>query len=81
MSLTQDDLQKIKAVVDARADLQDAKIERLRSEMATKQDLQDLEERLTGKIDGVRAMLEEDHRAVVEDVAILKSQVAELQAK
>ncbi|MBI4022609.1 hypothetical protein HY375_00350 [Candidatus Berkelbacteria bacterium] len=85
MTLTNDDLQKIKAVVDSGHELTrsyvDQKIEGLRKDMATKQDLLLLEERLNGKIDSVKQMLEENHAATVGDVELLKSQVAQPQAK
>lgn len=84
MTLTQEDLDKIQAVINARADLQDAKsaqkFAQLESIVATKSDLQLLETRMGDKIDSVKTMLEGDHRSVVEDVEVLKVQVKELQA-
>lgn len=77
MSLTNEDLEKIKAVVDARADLQDARFERrferIEATMATKDDLKILEERMGKKIDSVKQMLEEDHGALAKDVAEIQA--------
>lgn len=87
MLLTQEDLEKIKALIDARADLQDMKFERrfeeIRNKMATKEDLRQLREEVATKeqLEQVKTMLEEDHGAVVHDIELLKAQVAELQAK
>lgn len=73
MSLTQDDLEKIKAVVDARADLTDARVDRLQADvteiketilptLATKEQLEQ-----------VKTMFTEDHLALAEDVVELQT--------
>lgn len=79
MSLTDEDLGKIKAVVDAGAESTKAYVDRrleqserrLEARMDARFDA--FEERMGAKIDSVKTMLEEDHRAVVEDVAELQS--------
>lgn len=81
MALTKQDIQKITAVVHARADLQDAKIERLRAEMATKEDLSDMETRLTEKlaskdqVEQIKEMLTDDIHVLGGDVRTLKRRI------
>ncbi|MBI4022612.1 hypothetical protein HY375_00365 [Candidatus Berkelbacteria bacterium] len=79
MALTNDDLKKIKAAIDARADLQDAKNERqfeaLQNTMATKAELHEAEDRLSGKIEEVKEMLTEDIHVLGGDVRTLKRRV------
>lgn len=65
MSLTQDDLKKIEAVVNARAELTETRV-------ASKADLEALEHRLNEKIDRRTAMLQEDIYALGRDIADLK---------
>ncbi len=68
MALSDQDLEKIKAVVNSRADLQDEKLRqvierlgRVETNMATKEQLEQ-----------VKTMLTEDYAAVVGDVEALK---------
>lgn len=82
MSLTDDDLKKIKKVVDTGHELTrsfvDQRIAELRGEMATKADLAAMEQRLMGKIKEVRDLHTEDHVALAEEVAPLKKLPARL---
>ncbi|MCA9388179.1 hypothetical protein KC644_00265 [Candidatus Berkelbacteria bacterium] len=77
MSLTDQDLQKIKAVVDARADLQDMKLEQIR------QQVDNLEKNMATKeqLEQVKEMLEVDHSGLVKDVEDLKARVARLESQ
>ena len=86
MSLTDQDLEKIKAAVDARADLQDQKFERRFAESEEKltqqidSKINNAKEETFQKIDSVKTILEGDHQGLVEDVETLKSQVTQLQS-
>jgi len=85
MNLTNEDLDKIRVVVDACQEATcayvDRRFEQLRKEMATTEDVRQSEVRLTGKLDGVKTMLEGDHGAVVEDIENLKIRVTALEAR
>jgi len=78
MSLTDQDLEKIKAVIDSRANLQNEKCDRriaeIESSMAAKQDLNDLEERMATKeqLEVMKKMFEGNNKGIVKDVAGLK---------
>ena len=72
MPLDDQDIQKIKAVVDAGH-------EQTRAYVDTQ--IKASEQRVIQEVHSVKEMLEEDHQAVVADVELLKSQVASLQTK
>lgn len=84
MSLTDGELKKIEAVINARADLQDGKSEkrfaRIEATMVTKADLARLEDRLSTKIDRVADMHTEDHTELSKDIAPLRKLPARIKA-
>jgi hypothetical protein len=83
MTLTKDDLTKIKAVVDAGSESTKAYVDRRiqQSDQKTDQKIDEVKEELSGKIDEVKTMLEGDYKGVVEDVEDLKPRVAKLESK
>ncbi|MEK7184170.1 MAG: hypothetical protein AAB701_01480 [Patescibacteria group bacterium] len=78
MSLTDEDLDKIQAVVSAGVELTRTYVDQRISESETRMELvvqenvQQSEERLAIKIENVKTMLQGDHAAVVEDLEKLK---------
>jgi hypothetical protein len=78
MSLTNDDLDKIQAVVSAGVELTKAYVDRRISQSESKMELvihetvRQSESRLTTKIDEVKTMHHEDHVALAEDVEELQ---------
>lgn len=82
MSLTKDDLKKIKAVVDASADLVFSKIDSLESYMLKRFDKVDKRlDQMDKKIDQLIKTEDEDIRVAFKEIQALKFRLAKLESK